>query len=159
MRHEKTDLKVFVVVIPKEEWACMAAPILLLVRHRFLENMIYEVKRLKILKSRCHTKRRMGAATRAHPSLGMTTKKTLGSVFPRCASCLEQLSIWENSMQLRDVILIVDVMLWRWDIGNTCKKKQGWYIGWIFTDTDLTGIICLLKLLFQPISQPLSTKI
>ena len=29
--HEKTDLKVFVVVIPKEEWAPMAAPILLLV--------------------------------------------------------------------------------------------------------------------------------
>ncbi len=30
-RHEKTDLKVFVVVIPKEGWAHMAAPILLLV--------------------------------------------------------------------------------------------------------------------------------
>ncbi len=30
-RHEKTDLKVFVVVIPKEGWARMAAPILLLV--------------------------------------------------------------------------------------------------------------------------------
>ncbi len=29
--HEKTDLKVFVVVIPKEGWARMAAPILLLV--------------------------------------------------------------------------------------------------------------------------------
>ncbi len=32
--HEKTDLKVFVVVIPKEGWARVAAPILLLVRHR-----------------------------------------------------------------------------------------------------------------------------
>ncbi len=33
MRHEKTDLKVFdfVVVIPKEGWARVAAPILLLV--------------------------------------------------------------------------------------------------------------------------------
>ncbi len=30
-RHEKTDRKVFVVVIPKEGWACMAAPMLLLV--------------------------------------------------------------------------------------------------------------------------------
>ncbi len=32
-RHEKTDLKVFVVVIPKEGWASVAAPIILLVRH------------------------------------------------------------------------------------------------------------------------------
>ncbi len=47
VRHEKTDLKVFVVVIPKEGWARVAAPILLLVWHRLLENMIYEVKRLK----------------------------------------------------------------------------------------------------------------
>ncbi len=30
-RHEKTDLKVFVVVIPKEGWARVAAPILFLV--------------------------------------------------------------------------------------------------------------------------------
>ncbi len=30
-RHEKTDLKVFVVVIPKEGWAHVAAPILQLV--------------------------------------------------------------------------------------------------------------------------------
>ena len=29
-RHEKTDLKVFVAVIPKEGWACVAVPILLL---------------------------------------------------------------------------------------------------------------------------------
>ena len=29
--HKKTDLNVFVVVIPKEGWACMAAPNLLLV--------------------------------------------------------------------------------------------------------------------------------
>ena len=28
-RHEKTDLKVFVVAVPKEGWACMAAPITL----------------------------------------------------------------------------------------------------------------------------------
>ncbi len=34
VRHEKTDLKVFVVVIPKEGWARVAAPILLLVRQR-----------------------------------------------------------------------------------------------------------------------------
>ncbi len=30
-RHEKTDLKVFVLVIPKEGWARVTAPILLLV--------------------------------------------------------------------------------------------------------------------------------
>ena len=30
MRHEKTDLKVFVVVIPEEGWARVAVPILLL---------------------------------------------------------------------------------------------------------------------------------
>ena len=29
--HEKTDLKIFVVVIPKEGWAHVAAPTLLLV--------------------------------------------------------------------------------------------------------------------------------
>ncbi len=44
--HEKTDLKIFVIVIPKEGQACVAAPILLVVWHRLLENMIYEVKRL-----------------------------------------------------------------------------------------------------------------
>ena len=33
------------------------------------------------LKSRCHAKRRMGAATHAHPSCGMTRTKTLRSVF------------------------------------------------------------------------------
>ncbi len=33
-RHEKTDLKVFVVVIPKEGCTRMAVPILLLARHR-----------------------------------------------------------------------------------------------------------------------------
>ncbi len=47
VRHEKTDLKVFVGVIPKEGWARVAAPILLLVWHRLLENMVYEVKGLK----------------------------------------------------------------------------------------------------------------
>ncbi len=31
VRHEKTDLKAFVVVIPKEGWASVAVPILLLV--------------------------------------------------------------------------------------------------------------------------------
>ena len=45
--HEKTNLKVFVVVIPKKGWVRMAAPIILWVWQGLLENMIYEVKRLK----------------------------------------------------------------------------------------------------------------
>ena len=47
VRHEKTDLKVFVVVIPKVGWARPGTPILLLGGHQLLENVIYEVKRLK----------------------------------------------------------------------------------------------------------------
>ena len=39
VRHEKTDLKVF--VIPKEGWARIAAPILLFAWHQLFEN-IYE---------------------------------------------------------------------------------------------------------------------
>ncbi len=46
-RHKKTDLKAYVVVIPKEGWERVAVYILLLIWHRLLENMIYEVKRLK----------------------------------------------------------------------------------------------------------------
>ena len=72
VRHEKTDLKVFVVVITKEGWAC-------LVWHWLFENIVYDVS--QILKSRCHTKIRMGAAMRAHPSFGMTTTNTLRYVF------------------------------------------------------------------------------
>ncbi len=46
-------------------------------------------QRTQILKSRCHTKRRIGTATRAHPSFGMTTTKTLRSVFSWCASLIQ----------------------------------------------------------------------
>ncbi len=35
----------------------------------------------QIIKSRCHTKRRMGSAKRAHPSFGIPMTKTLRSVF------------------------------------------------------------------------------
>ena len=45
----------------------MAAPALLLVLHRIF-------KKKKNLKSRCHTKRRVGAAMHARPSFGMTTQ-------------------------------------------------------------------------------------
>ncbi len=35
----------------------------------------------KFLKSRCHTKRRVGAAPRARPSFGMTTTQDIRDVF------------------------------------------------------------------------------
>ncbi len=49
-RREKTDLKVFVVVIPKEGWVRVAVPILHLVWHRLFENIIYDVSRVKFWK-------------------------------------------------------------------------------------------------------------
>ncbi len=49
-RHKKTDLKVFVVVIPKEGWAHVAVPILLLAWHRLFENITYDVSRVKFWK-------------------------------------------------------------------------------------------------------------
>ncbi len=78
--HEKTDLKVFVVVIPKEGWAHMAAPILLLVWHPLFRIGLCWHHRLYSRKSWCHAKRRMDAAN-------MTTTKTLRSVFSWCMSC------------------------------------------------------------------------
>ena len=44
--HEKTDLKFFVVVIPKEGWARLAVPILLSVWHRHLRIWLYWHHRL-----------------------------------------------------------------------------------------------------------------
>ena len=76
VRQEKRDLKVFVVVMPKEGWARMAtvaAPILLLAWHPTFQECNVWCQQSQILKSRCHTKRRMDAA--------MTTTKTLRSVF------------------------------------------------------------------------------
>ncbi len=40
-RHQITDLKVFVIVIPKEGWACVAGPILLLVWHRLFRISLF----------------------------------------------------------------------------------------------------------------------
>ncbi len=48
--HEKTDLKVFVVVIPKEGWARVAAPILLLVWDRLFRFWLCWHHRLYSLK-------------------------------------------------------------------------------------------------------------
>ncbi len=50
VRHEKTDLKVFVVVIPKVGWARMAAPILLLVWHQLFRIWVFWLHRSYSLK-------------------------------------------------------------------------------------------------------------
>ncbi len=60
---------------------------------RLLEIYHLWSQKTPILKSRCHTKRRMGAATRAHPSFGMTTTKTLRPVFSWHASFNTQLGL------------------------------------------------------------------
>ncbi len=52
----------------------------------FLECNLW-CQQSQILTSQCHTKRRVGAATRAHPSFGMT--KILRSVFSWHVSCIE----------------------------------------------------------------------
>ncbi len=54
--HEKIDLKVFVVVIPKEGWARMAAPILLLVWQRLFGIWLCWHHRLYSQKIWCHAK-------------------------------------------------------------------------------------------------------
>ncbi len=79
-RHEK-DLKVFVVVIPKEGHT----PILLLECHRPFENIIYDVRRVKFWKGGVRPKEGWVPPC-THPSFGMTTTKTLRSIFPWRAS-------------------------------------------------------------------------
>ncbi len=59
-RHEKTDLKVFIVVIPKEGWVRCTYPSFGMTP-TFREYNLWS-QQSQILKSRCHTKRRMGAA-------------------------------------------------------------------------------------------------
>ncbi len=49
-RHEKTDFKVFVVVIPKEGWAHVATPILLLVWHQLFRIWVFWLHRSYSLK-------------------------------------------------------------------------------------------------------------
>ncbi len=56
------------------------APPNLLVCH-WLQNIICEGSRVQFY-GRCHTQRRIGGALPAIPSLGMTTTKILGHIFP-----------------------------------------------------------------------------
>ncbi len=88
--HEKTDLKIFVIVIPKERLAGKAPPILLLVWHRLLiynlqpsQIIFYSRCSQIIFYSPCHTKRRIGLTT---------TKVCFRSVFSWRASCFPKQS-------------------------------------------------------------------
>ncbi len=82
VRHEKSDLKVFVIVLPKEGWARVAVPNLLLVWHRLsvLEFWVFWLHRSYSLK--------VGVIPKegTHLSLGVTVTKTLRSVFSGRAS-------------------------------------------------------------------------
>ncbi len=77
-RHEKTDLKVFVIVIPKEGWACVALPILLLVWHRLFRIWVNWLHRSYSLKVGVIPKE--GWARPHAPILLLVTTKTLSSV-------------------------------------------------------------------------------
>ena len=68
----------------------------LLVWRRLFENIIYWCWQSQILKSRCHTKRRMGAATRTHSSFGMAMTKTLRSIFLWHASGRQWQIVWRR---------------------------------------------------------------
>ncbi len=80
VRHEKTDPKAFVFVIPKEEWARVAAPILLLVWHRLFRIWVFWLHRSYSLKVSVMPKEPRPS------SFGMTTTKALRSVFSWSAS-------------------------------------------------------------------------
>ncbi len=65
------SLSLSYLVIPKERWARVAAPILLLVWHR-----LFRISKVGF------------RISKVGPSFGMTTKETLWSVFSWCASCV-----------------------------------------------------------------------
>ncbi len=93
--HEKTDLKILVVVIPKEGWARVAAPSLLLVWHRLFRIWLCWHHRLYSRKVSVMPNEGWArpCAPIAHPSFGMTTTKTLRSVFSWRASPVYQYSL------------------------------------------------------------------
>ncbi len=100
----------WVVVIPKEGWAPMASHILLTVWHRLFRLFLKKILNLFIYfyfiffiffffwKSKCHTKSRMGAATRAHPLFGVT--RTFFWQWPFCMT-QPKLSHVQQNMPLR----------------------------------------------------------
>ncbi len=112
----KQTLRSFVVVIPKEGWACMAVPIFLWVWHWLLENMKSKDSNSKKLVS-------------YHSSFVMTTTKTLRSVFSWRASYDAISWIWLYALALKEQnilecftrkhvewvpfnVLVIDVKAW-----------------------------------------------
>ncbi len=91
MCHEKTDLKIFDsvreprahVVTITNYWDSLFWDIgymsMILIRFSYEDPSGHELSAPSLCC--CHAKRRMCAAMRAHPSFGMTTPKTLRSVF------------------------------------------------------------------------------
>ena len=73
-RHEKTNLKEFVIVIPKEGWAPDFS------EYDSADIIDYILEKLVSYKKK--------DATCAHPSFGITTTKTLRSVFSWHASIM-----------------------------------------------------------------------
>ncbi len=110
-------------------WKVVAAPILLLVWHRLFRIWLCWHHRLYSQKSRCHAKRRMGAATRAHPSFGMTKTKTLKSVFWWHASYLHVLILLTPfGMVIPSYLALHEWDLWSYKTGlvifaNVCENN------------------------------------
>ncbi len=75
------------------------------------QNLSLLTSQIILSKSRCHTKRRMGAATRAHPSLGMTTTK----IFKVCFLMMRVLRFHTQRM---DCILKTEHL--KIDAGQAC---------------------------------------
>ncbi len=77
-----------------QEKMCLKAPSILLWVWHWLQNIIYEGSRV-IFYSQCHTQKGLAGPQPAHPSLGMTTTKTLRSVFSWRASHRDYFStVW-----------------------------------------------------------------
>ncbi len=107
-RYAKRSLMAWVIVVPKEGRVCVAVPTLILVWHRLFQKKLKEkFKKIynifflqKILKSRCHTKRRAGAATRARPSFGMTQTQDIRDLFAwRCPNVHDLANTRELNIQ------------------------------------------------------------
>ncbi len=121
-RHEKTDLKGFVAVIPKEGWPRVARAHPSFGMTPTFREYNLRCQQSQILKSRCHTKRRMGAATHAHPSFGMTTTKTLRSVFSWCASNSFSLIRPEIYCSLHIILLAANI----WPLAFPASAYMSW---------------------------------
>ncbi len=102
-RHEKTDLKVFVVVITKRRMGVPSYDMT-----PTFQNLTLLTSYVIFSKSRCHAKRRMAMC--AHPSFGMTMTKTLRSVFSDACQMLSHTGVIAQifSFPNRCVPIIID---------------------------------------------------